>query len=1448
MARIYIELTQIEAIVNVLGVLGELFNQDSQLQEQIVRDGLIFKKISNSEFKVIQQEFKKLEFSNYTFANAKLTLLPPNKNVQELIKLLFVLIRQNNQISKILLNKIICIDNLDPDKAREIQKYLNSKGIKAAIEEDEPQSYLVRGTVIQSNNISLPNLIVRAFDWDSQGEELLGETITDANGNYQITYTNEKFSRFETEGSGPDLIVRAYNQQGEILSSSPRKNNAQVQETVDLTISIAQEDIFVVQGTIRQDYGNFALSNVRVVAVDKCVGEEQILGEAITDTNGNYTINYSLMVLTIKGKEISDLQIKVMSLEDRNDILAISPIKYDASKQEVIDVIVPTEKLKRPDEYQRISNDLSPHCKNQSNNGKRFAQLQENDERQDITYLANKTGWDARMVAMVALADQFSQKSEIQSEFYYALFRAGIPANEKVLSQIQPEIVQDLWNKAADEKIIPDILKGEISQNVERFKSYAAGQLLNQSATIGVSSLKELLDVSLGTDENRKQRFAQLYYDNKNNSDSLWQKVSEEFGQETSDRLQLDGKLSFLTINNSKLIGKLHQNRNLRNPIDLVRSGLYKRDNWNEFLSDDIAVPPEIPGQDETEKKANYADFMVNQLKLSYPTTLVAEMLNNNEISLPADNAVKANVYQFFTEQQEQFELGIHPVEDYLQKRNLNLAEETLTQVKRLQRVYQISPSDEAMNKLLEGNIDSAYAVIQYDEREFVQQFKGSLGGEETAKLAYAKAHQVHHSVLNVVSAYLLDRLTPQLYALPLAQKTPEDTGVIAYPTLEELFGEMDYCACEHCRSVLSPAAYLVDLLQFIDRQTNAKENPLDVLLNRRPDIQHLQLTCENTNTVLPYIDLVNEILEHFVVNGVENGNFSLQNFQGFNIEGEITTEELLANPQFVNATAYEQLKQEIFPLLLPFHQPLEALRRYFNRFEVPLHLAMQQLRRNDNLDKSDQTNPTDYAWRDILIERLQLSRREYAVLTDSTISLQQLYGEDPNIINEPNLVDQLSSVKNFAQKVGISYEELLELVQTQIINPHSHLIPKIEKLGVDFLTLKSFVEGTIPETDFEALLADDLSLNQYGGDVKKWVRDNYEFIIKLILLSDPTNSQDNCNFERLEFRYGLPDFNNNKLQVSELLKLIRFVRLWKKLGWSIEHTDKAIAALYPANQYPSPDDDQATVKNKLDQGFREFILNLAHLTQVLETLGLSPKKELVKLLAFWSTIDTHGNHSLYHQMFLNSTILQLDDVFEEDGYGNYPKSNTEKIIAHKEALQSAFNLTYEELNLILNKLNFDEQTNITLENLSAIFRHAYLAKKLKLSVWEFLSLQTMSGINPFQPMQPIQPAILTFISLAQQIQRSPFKISQLSYFLQHEDLSGKASPTLADIHAFAQTIREDITEINQEHTVEEDPTGEVTRNKMTLVYGNAVTDTFFGLLNSSSLYSVTYNHSQPQL
>ena len=45
-------------------------------------------------------------------------------------------------------------------------------------------------------------------------------------------------------------------------------------------------------------------------------------------------------------------------------------------------------------------------------------------------------------------------------------------------------------------------------------------------------------------------------------------------------------------------------------------------------------------------------------------------------------------------------------------------------------------------------------------------------------------------------------------------------------------------------------------------------QKPYDALIERRPDLPHIPLTCENTHTALPYIDIVNEILEYYVANG----------------------------------------------------------------------------------------------------------------------------------------------------------------------------------------------------------------------------------------------------------------------------------------------------------------------------------------------------------------------------------------------------------------------------------------------------------------------------------------------------------------------------------------------------------------------------------------------------
>jgi len=161
---------------------------------------------------------------------------------------------------------------------------------------------------------------------------------------------------------------------------------------------------------------------------------------------------------------------------------------------------------------------------------------------------------------------------------------------------------------------------------------------------------------------------------------------------------------------------------------------------------------------------------------------------------------------------------------------------------------------------------------------------------------------------------------------------------------------------------------------------------------------------------------------------------------------GNVASEDLLASPQYVVDAAYTKSGGAHFPAPLPFHQPLENLRRNFNKFGVPLPLAMERLlRKSEDLD----------GWRDILLEELGLSRAEYNLLTNDLrpLTLQQVYGfpgktQTEAGTTEVEAIAELSNAKRFARRLEITYDDLFALIQTRFVNPNADLLPKLERWG----------------------------------------------------------------------------------------------------------------------------------------------------------------------------------------------------------------------------------------------------------------------------------------------------------------------------------------------------------------------------------------------------------------
>src|SRR5262249_36985919 len=87
-----------------------------------------------------------------------------------------------------------------------------------------------------------------------------------------------------------------------------------------------------------------------------------------------------------------------------------------------------------------------------------------------------------------------------------------------------------------------------------------------------------------------------------------------------------------------------------------------------------------------------------------------------------------------------------------------------------------------------------------------------------------------------------------------------------------DLFGPQDFCGCDECHSIFSPAAYFCDLMHFVEKNvsravfiTPGLTTHAIYLKTRRPDLWTLQLSCENTKALIPYLTIVNEVLEAFL-------------------------------------------------------------------------------------------------------------------------------------------------------------------------------------------------------------------------------------------------------------------------------------------------------------------------------------------------------------------------------------------------------------------------------------------------------------------------------------------------------------------------------------------------------------------------------------------------------
>ncbi|MGA9773951.1 MAG: neuraminidase-like domain-containing protein [Blastocatellia bacterium] len=987
-------------------------------------------------------------------------------------------------------------------------------------------------------------------------------------------------------------------------------------------------------------------------------------------------------------------------------------------------------------------------------------------------------------------------------------------------------------------------------------------------------------------------------------------------------------------------------------------------------------IPPAYNGATTSDRLDAYAADLARKVRLTFPAQVIGREIETDALSLGDDHEVLKSPVLTFLKNADSlgFELGRTAVGAFVRDNQQKLfenksadeIEEITRSVKKLHCLYQITPTDEALKTVIGLGFASAHDVTAIAYEDFLALHADKFPSLQEAQIVYRKAQQVSAVTLNILTATQQLNSSHAVYAMsaPEARRKEALTNLVKHypamgplfgsrtvaaqtsdsapvmfadaalatqsgeaqkklirdiPSMELLFGSLDFCECEHCRSVLSPAAYFVDLLRFLDPKDsdwastlhdwkgkhqnapypfqdqqawnsfltdwsrsyptvpypNAGPYPYpyphqgrsawnsflkgwrnrypgvpdpttekklyDVIMERRPDLAYLPLTCENTNNVLPYIDVVNEILEYYVANdGLTE--------RAAHDTGNATTAELLAEPQNIIPVAYNKLGEVRYPLTLPFDLWLETARRFFDHFETSLWQMLELFRPTDDLFASS-ANPKPYYRADIFAEYLGLSPTEYDLFTSPTRleKWYELYGYETRdeALTETVLNGQrvdLRSAKALSRRLGVSYKELVELVGTGFVNPRLETLVILRKLDLDVDDVYRYKShpGYLPFTEEEKTAftrrLDKLSrtFSTSGFDARVWLDTTFweRGFDQIVVLAD---SNTGCNFDLTTLRYA----DGTRADDLVFLKINLFVRLWKKLGWTIEETDRALRVFLPISVLMSA---TPGFEPAFGAAFKTALLYLAHL-KALDGQVMVGSNSRLKLLTLWSNLSTTGESPLYAQLFLTRSVLKNDQAFD-DPTGSY-LSIQRYVKDHLPAFQGALGLTRDEIRLIFTDAETDLDTvKLSLNNVSLLYRYGLLAKALKLSVRDLIALKALTGLKPFEPLKesPITQLgddspftqTLRFIEVAGQVKQSAFKIEDLDYLLRHHfDPVGKYREKPDALLGLAKSLAGQLGRIQEEHSAES-VSNELLQQELAIVLMPDLLASFLRAVNST--------------
>lgn len=253
---------------------------------------------------------------------------------------------------------------------------------------------------------------------------------------------------------------------------------------------------------------------------------------------------------------------------------------------------------------------------------------------------------------------------------------------------------------------------------------------------------------------------------------------------------------------------------------------------------------------------------------------------------------------------------------------NEQLSDVDIEALKTYQRLRQLTDDPLLADQLVQAGLVSAHHIAQHAEEQFVQEQAPALGLDSTAARLLHRA-AIQAKLRAQMTAFALKGSVGSAFYRAGAMNTANtdlNAYVEAIPSYQDFFGSLDYCSCDPDQSIFSPSAYLVDLLrivyQYIDNATYNAEIPEGWHVGeRRPDIKRIPLTPEMTRQLVPYLQIINEVLEA-----------AIAKVSGW-------------------SDVFRAFADQPYPFVLPFVLPLMQIRSYCDALDASLLSIYQAFR-----------------------------------------------------------------------------------------------------------------------------------------------------------------------------------------------------------------------------------------------------------------------------------------------------------------------------------------------------------------------------------------------------------------------------------------------------------------------------------------------------------------------